>query len=87
MSTAMREPRPEAHGSRTMTVAQTTDSEAGPSTASPPTSREHTPEVGVLHLRGGPTRRQRVMWTSDTVDNEGMGKKKSKSEYIGLLKA
>ena len=35
--------------------------------------------VGVLHLRGGRRRGPRVAWTEDVVDNEGMGKKKSKS--------
>lgn len=72
--------RPEPHGSRTMTVTPTTDTEAGPSTAtaSPPESRESS--VGVLRLRGGPVRRQRVEWAAETIDNEGMGKKKSKSE-------
>lgn len=73
--------RPNTHGSRTMTITPTIDSEAGPSTTSPPSSRSETPSsVGVLRLRGAPTRRQRVMWTTDTVDNEGMGKKKSKSK-------
>ncbi|KAH8112743.1 phosphatase inhibitor-domain-containing protein [Phellopilus nigrolimitatus] len=33
---------------------------------------------GVLRLRGGPRSRPRVAWTEDVVDNEGMGKKKSK---------
>ena len=33
----------------------------------------------MLRLRGGPARRQRVMWSEGTIDNEGMGKKKSKS--------
>ncbi|KZT23269.1 hypothetical protein NEOLEDRAFT_1136574 [Neolentinus lepideus HHB14362 ss-1] len=35
--------------------------------------------VGTLRLRGGPRRqRERVRWTDDVVDNEHMGKKKSK---------
>lgn len=38
------------------------------------------PVVGVLKLRGDrPARRQKVVWSEGTVDNEGMGKKKSKS--------
>jgi protein phosphatase 1 regulatory subunit 11 len=57
-----------------MTITPTPASDAGPSTANNPRS----PPVGVLKLRGGP-RRQRVMWTDETVDNEGMGRKKSKS--------
>lgn len=36
-------------------------------------------EAGVLRLRGGGNTR-RVVWTEETIDNEGMGKKKSKSE-------
>lgn len=77
--------RADPHGSRTMTLTPTTDAEAGPSTASaspPETSREGTPSsVGVLRLRGGPTvRRPRVNWSAETIDNEGMGRKKSKSE-------
>ena len=36
--------------------------------------------VGVLRLRGARRTSQRVAWTEDVVDNEGMGKKKSKSE-------
>lgn len=38
------------------------------------------PVAGVLKLRGGPSRRQKVVWREDTIDNEGMGKKKSKSK-------
>ncbi|KAF7311642.1 Type 1 phosphatase regulator ypi1 [Mycena kentingensis (nom. inval.)] len=44
-------------------------------TAAGPSSRE----VGILRLRGGSTRaRGRVVWTDDTVDNEGCGRKSSK---------
>lgn len=71
--------RPDTHGSRTLTV-ENDNSE----------SRE---PVGVLHLRGtndlsrdmaqreAPPPARRVVWTEDTVDNEGMGKKKSKSMF------
>ena len=38
-------------------------------------------DVGVLRLRGGPSNQPRVSWKEDVVDNEGMGKKKSKSEW------
>ncbi|WWC70121.1 uncharacterized protein I206_104068 [Kwoniella pini CBS 10737] len=50
-----------------------TEIEAGPSTSPP-----EQPPAGVLKLRGGPLKKQRVVWTDETVDNEGMGKKKSK---------
>ncbi|KAI5784674.1 phosphatase inhibitor-domain-containing protein [Geopyxis carbonaria] len=33
---------------------------------------------GTLRLRGGPVEDRRVRWDSDVIDNEGMGKKKSK---------
>ncbi|ODN94180.1 hypothetical protein L198_05031 [Cryptococcus wingfieldii CBS 7118] len=49
--------------------------EAGPSnSAQQPTQ----PPVGTLRLRGGPLQEKRVVWSKETVDNEGMGKKKSK---------
>lgn len=35
--------------------------------------------AGRLRLRGAARTRQRVTWVEDTVDNEGMGKKKTKS--------
>ncbi|WWC62111.1 uncharacterized protein I303_104701 [Kwoniella dejecticola CBS 10117] len=50
-----------------------TEIEAGPSNSSP-----EQPPAGVLKLRGGPLKKQRVVWSEETVDNEGMGKKKSK---------
>lgn len=56
-----------------MTITPTEAGEAGPST------RREAP-VGVLRLRGAPSRRPKVQFTEETIDNEGMGKKKSKSE-------
>ncbi|KAH9001664.1 phosphatase inhibitor-domain-containing protein [Lactarius akahatsu] len=47
------------------TLAQT-DLAAGPAPA------------GTLHLRGGPHNRPHVVWGEDVVDNEGLGRKKSK---------
>ena len=35
--------------------------------------------TGTLRLRGGPRNRPRVVWGDDVVDNEGLGRKKSKS--------
>ncbi|KAH9992247.1 protein phosphatase inhibitor, partial [Russula compacta] len=34
--------------------------------------------TGTLHLRGGPRDRPRVAWDEGVVDNEGLGRKKSK---------
>lgn len=78
---APQQPRPETHGSRTLTVNPTSGSPNASATESASDSREGTPSsVGVLRLRGGPVRRNHVAWSSETIDNEGMGKKKSKSE-------
>ncbi|WRT66496.1 uncharacterized protein IL334_003455 [Kwoniella shivajii] len=59
-------------GQPARSVAQT-ETEAGPST-----TPDEQPPAGVLKLRGGPLKKQRVVWSDETVDNEGMGKKKSK---------
>lgn len=77
--------RPSSHGSRTLTVERSEALEAGPS------SRENV-NVGSLRLQGAAQeheegavasvrhqRQRRVVWTDDTIDNEGCGKKKSKS--------
>lgn len=62
-----------------MTVSPTPETnEAGPST-----QPQHA--IGTLRLRGGPTRRAKVKWTDETVDNEGMGKKKSKSKTRPMI--
>jgi protein phosphatase 1 regulatory subunit 11 len=45
---------------------------------------ESNTDAGVLRLRGGGNTR-RVVWTNETIDNEGMGKKKSKSECLCLV--
>ncbi|TPX33867.1 hypothetical protein SmJEL517_g03378 [Synchytrium microbalum] len=69
-STAMRERAPAA-GSQTMTI---TNEQEG----------DHQHEVaiaGMLHLQGGGDQRsdRKVKWRTGVVDNEGMGKKTSKS--------
>lgn len=48
-------------------------------TITEPTKTE-TPTEKVVTIRLKP--RRKVKWTEDVVDNEGMGKKKSKSKYI-----
>lgn len=70
-----------------MTIQSTPSAEGDDATAA-----HGDREVGVLRLRGESTRprsgatteasssrERRVVWTDDTVDNEGLGKKKSKS--------
>ncbi|GAA5981559.1 hypothetical protein JCM11641_004097 [Rhodosporidiobolus odoratus] len=69
-----------SHGSRTMTITSTP---SGENTGSDPTSgaNEAGPSgevVGVLRLRGRGPAGPRVQWTDETVDNEGLGRKKSK---------
>jgi protein phosphatase 1 regulatory subunit 11 len=64
-------------GSRTITLL---DSQPRPEDAVGPSSDGLV--VGALRLRGESRRpRQRVAWDEDVVDNEGCGKKKSKSAY------
>ena len=65
-------------GSRTLTQTGTPARRAGEEA----NNGEPSEPVGVLKLRGGPSRRQRVVWSEGTVDNEGMGKKKSKSTFV-----
>jgi protein phosphatase 1 regulatory subunit 11 len=72
-------------GSRTITITPTPANEEGGSAeegsggvnegGEPPSTI-----VGALHLRGGARRtRARVAWDEDVVDNEGCGRKSSKS--------
>jgi len=45
--------------------------------SSPHLSRAQPPD-GTLRLRGGPIHSRRVTWSEEVVDNEGLGRKKSK---------
>jgi len=51
-------------------------------TASTTTVTEETPEGNEetlrLKLKKGSAEKKKILWTEDTVDNEGLGKKKSK---------
>ena len=72
----------QSDGSRTLTVLDTQplegDIESHPS--------DEVATVGALRLRGRPRRNhQRVAWGDSVVDNEGCGKKKSKSEYFDIV--
>lgn len=68
---------PASDGSRTITVLDSQPREEGGESGSRDPSSN---ELGRLTLRGGRTR-PRVVWAEDTVDNEGAGKKSSKSEF------
>src|SRR6266702_5914434 len=54
-------------GAEQVDISAQTDLAAGPAPA------------GTLHLRGGLRNRPHVMWGEDVVDNETLGRKKSKS--------
>ena len=73
------------NGSRTMVALDSQPREEADDVGSGVESGTDERVLGVLHLRGGPRRRPRVAWTEDVIDNEGMGKKKSKSEFISSL--
>ena len=69
------------HGSRTLTLNETRpeDADRGASSADE-ASTSNSNIAGVLRLRGGPSvNAPRVQWDTEVIDNEGMGKKKSKS--------
>lgn len=80
MSFVATRPRPStsapSDGSRTITVH---DNQPGEGDASPNANSE---SVGRLRLRGAPRNRPRVVWREDVVDNEGAGKKSSKSRLL-----
>jgi len=67
-------------GSRTITLldSQPREEDDREESSSSHDERDGEYTIGVLRLRGGPSTRGRVRWAGDTVDNEGMGKKKSK---------
>lgn len=68
-------------GSRTMTIRDSQPQEDEGS-GSDERRAEPAQRSGVLKLRGGPKSRPQVQWTDDVVDNEGAGKKKSKSSSL-----
>jgi protein phosphatase 1 regulatory subunit 11 len=63
--------QPATNGSRTMTLDPTQTEEEDPA--------QDTHEHGILELTGETDTGRRVQWDDDVVDNEHMGKKKSKS--------
>lgn len=66
-----------ADGSRTITITTDPTRENNQDHVEDPGS--DAPVVGVLRLRGTRRTGPRVAWDDDVVDNEHMGKKKSKS--------
>jgi protein phosphatase 1 regulatory subunit 11 len=80
VSPDMQAPRPTTaeHGSRTILLTDAQPREGPHADRGSPSTRV-APQGGVLRLRGGPRNTQRVVWREDVVDNEGCGKKSSKS--------
>ena len=70
-------------GSRTALVVQNS-TEQRDASALPELSGALAPPAGTLRLRGGPRNGPRVAWDEAVVDNEGLGRKKSKSTYLTL---
>ena len=67
-------------GSRTMTITNNpTREETGDEQGDEP---EGSQIIGTLRLRTGRHPGPRVAWDEDVIDNEGFGKKKSKSKYF-----
>jgi len=64
-------------GSRTALVVQN-PAEQRDASALPGLSGALAPPAGTLRLRGGPRNGPRVAWDEAVVDNEGLGRKKSK---------
>ncbi|CAI2166413.1 16057_t:CDS:2 [Funneliformis geosporum] len=70
--------RPETYGSRTLTLHPeelAEDAESVPSREADDTSSQ---PIGTLKLRGRPSDNRKVKWDDGVVDNEGLGRKKSK---------
>ena len=63
-------------GSRTALIVQNTTEQRD---AAPSELTAGRPPPGTLRLRGGPRASPHVAWDEDVVDNEGLGRKKSKS--------
>jgi len=66
-------------GSRTALVVQNTEQQDASSAAALPELAVRLPPAGTLRLRGAPRDGPRVAWDEHVVDNEGLGRKKSKS--------
>jgi hypothetical protein len=72
-------------GSRTAVVVQNA-AEQRDASALLDLDEAPAPPAGTLRLRGGPRNGPRVAWDEDVVDNEGLGRKKSKSTSCALEK-
>jgi len=71
-------------GSRTALVVENAEQQAASSVALPELA-VRLPPAGTLRLRGAPRDGPRVAWDEHVVDNEGLGRKKSKSMCLQEL--
>ena len=71
-------------GSRTALVGENAEQQAASSVALPELA-VRLPPAGTLRLRGAPRNGPRVAWDEHVVDNEGLGRKKSKSMCLQEL--
>lgn len=77
MATRPQQQQPASHSSRTQTITAD-EAQPDPGSSSTPQPDQGAP-VGSLRLRGRAMPGQRVQWAQETIDNEGLGRKKSKS--------
>lgn len=71
-----------ADGSRTLTITNDPTQEEGDDSDEENVTSYGGNVIGALRLRSAHRHPQRVAWGEDVVDNEGCGKKKSKSEHF-----
>ena len=72
-------------GSRTITIHDNGVGEQDDEGSNPDAAGPSGGSTGVLRLRGGPRSRPQVAWQDDVVDNEGFGRKKSKSMSCTII--
>jgi protein phosphatase 1 regulatory subunit 11 len=67
---------PANDGSRTVTLDPTAEESSG--------TESEDDSIGILRLRGDPSARspRQIQWADNVVDNENLGRKKSKSTYL-----
>jgi hypothetical protein len=66
-------------------ISSTRIPDAGVASEPAQTEPQRAPD-GTLRLRGAPIQTRRVTWGEDVVDNEHLGKKKSKGEILPILR-
>lgn len=75
----MQRERQGVHGSQTVTATPTPEREANAAAGSQAVASTEGPPVLKLRLKAGDINKPKVAWDEKVVDNEFMGRKKSKS--------